>query len=251
MRPDFIRLNNAVRLYANSVVWIQHQSEEGLFFGSGFFISPRLVATNRHVISSVKSGAPVSPETLRVVTNKRSHGVSAIYLPLSLIDDVALLELEGDDHAARPLRLAYSELIEVGERIITLGFPSPEPIGFEENLYCNTGLVNRIRQSDLCSERVLEISIELKGGISGAPILNEFGEVIGLVTYSTQRRQVTEGGYLQIDNAFYAIPVGVLRRLCAEMEAQLVVGAVEKTECWEPIRSGLSKGVVRTRELRY
>jgi molecular chaperone DnaK len=217
-RPDFIRLNRAVRLYARSVVWIQHNAEEILIFGSGFFIGPRFIATNRHVITSERTGSPVPPESIRVVTKEGVLRVSAIHVLSSGPDDVAILELTEEEAAAKPLRLAFSELVEVGERIITLGFPSPDLSGFEENLYCNTGLVNRIRQSELCSERVLEISIELQGGISGAPILNEMGEVIGLVTYSVQRQQTIEGGYLQIERSFYAIPVGILRRLCEEIK---------------------------------
>jgi molecular chaperone DnaK len=107
--------------------------------------------------------------------------------------------------------------VEVGERILTLGFPSPDLRGFEENLYCNTGLVNRIRQTEFCTERVLEISIELHGGISGAPILNEMGEVIGLITYSLERKHTTEDGYERTERSFCAIPVGVLRRLFDEI----------------------------------
>lgn len=220
-RPDLVHLNHAVRLYAHSVVWIQHKAEERLIFGSGFFIGPRFIATNRHVITNEKLGTVIPAESIRVVTKEGVLQVSAIHVPSSGPDDVAIFELTKEETTARPLRLAYSELVEVGERIITIGFPSPTLSGFEENLYCNTGLVNRIRQSELCTERVLEISIELQGGISGAPILNEMGEVIGLVTYSTQRQHTTEGGYLQIERSFYAIPVGVLRQLCDEIDGPI------------------------------
>lgn len=146
-----------------------------------------------------------------VVTKEKVLRMSTVCIPSSEIDDVAILELSEDETGAAPLRLAYSELVEVGKRILTLGFPSPDLSNFEENLYCNTGLVNRIKQSELCSERVLEISIELQGGISGAPILNEMGEVIGLVTFSLQRLHTREDGQLQIEKSFYAIALG--RRL--------------------------------------
>jgi molecular chaperone DnaK len=96
---------------------------------------------------------------------------------------------------------------------MTLGFPSPLGSSFVENLYCNTGLINRIRKTELCSERVLEVSIELQGGISGAPILNEDGEVVGLLTFTTQWQRPAESGHTVIEHAFYAIPVEVLRRL--------------------------------------
>jgi molecular chaperone DnaK len=73
--------------------------------------------------------------------------------------------------------------------------------------------VNRIIKSELCSERVIEVSIELHGGISGAPILNEFGEVIGLLTFSLQWERLAEGGHRATERSHYAIPVEILRRL--------------------------------------
>jgi len=79
--------------------------------------------------------------------------------------------------------------------------------------------VNRIRSSELCSERVLEVSLELQGGISGAPILNEMGEVVGLVAFTQLRAQPIQGGHVQLDRSFYAIPVEVLRRLRTEISS--------------------------------
>lgn len=133
-----------------------------------------------------------------------------------------LLEEEVSVVPVVPLRLGFSELVEVGERIMTIGFPAPGSGGFEENLYCNAGLINRIRQSEFCSDRVLEVSIELQGGISGAPILNELGEVVGLLTFTVQRKRAAEGGHTHVERSFYAIPVEVLRRLRLEARGSTV-----------------------------
>jgi hypothetical protein len=38
---------------------------------------------------------------------------------------------------------------------MTIGFPAPEMGGFEENLYCNTGLINRVRS-------IIRVSIFVK-----------------------------------------------------------------------------------------
>jgi len=213
-RPDFVRLNQSVKTFASSVAWIQQKGSTG----SGFAISANEVATNRHVITNGSTGKVVDPDDVRVVTKTGVRHVASIHVPAGSRDDVAILRLV-EDAQLLPLILGYSELVEVGERILTLGFPAPEAGGFEENLYCNSGLVNRIKPSELCSERVLEVSIELQGGISGAPILNELGEVVGLVTFSTMRPQSQRGGPVHFDRSFYAIPVEVLRRLRAEIPA--------------------------------
>jgi molecular chaperone DnaK len=148
-----------------------------------------------------------------VITNSGRRRVSAVHVSKLTRDDVAILRLAEGEPDLRPLRLGFSEITELGERILTIGFPAPQDADYEENLYCNTGLVNRITKSDLCSERVIEVSIELHGGISGAPILNELGEVVGLLTFSRHLERVVDGGHKTTERSYYAIPVEVLRRL--------------------------------------
>ena len=220
-RPDFLRPNHSLRIYAPAVVWLQVEDIEGYSAsGSGFAIGDCEIASNRHVLTNEKTGKCVLPEAVRVITKSGSRAVAAIHLPASGPDDVAILRLVSDGASAplMQMRLGFSELVEVGERLMTIGFPAPSNSGFEENLYCNTGLVNSIRQSQLCTERVLEVSIPLQGGISGAPILNELGEVVGLLTFTMQRQQTLAGGQIHIERSFYAIPVEVLRRLWLESQ---------------------------------
>ncbi|MCY7320325.1 MAG: serine protease, partial [Phormidesmis sp. CAN_BIN36] len=214
--PNFSSLNHAVRSYAPSVVWVQVQLAASVVSGSGFAISPTQIATNRHVLLDETTGKCVAPESVQIITQQGTLQVVSIHLPTWGADDVAILQVQSA--YLTPLRLGFSELVEVGEPVMTLGFPAPELGGFEENLYCNTGLVNRIRQSHLCAERVLEVSIPLQGGISGAPILNQLGEVIGLLTFYVERGE-GRGGQLRDQRSFYAIPVELLRRLCLEQFA--------------------------------
>ncbi|MEG4407037.1 Hsp70 family protein [Microcoleus sp. MON2_D5] len=219
--PDFENLNRAVSIYASSFVWIQVNLGGLVASGSGFAIGYSQVATNRHVLIDRVTGKCVAPEAICVVTKEGSCQVAAIHLPTWGADDVAILDLVSEHSPLVPLRLGFSELVEVGERIMTVGFPSPESGGFEENLYCNTGLVNRIRQNQFCTERVLEVSIQLQGGISGAPLLNRLGEVIGLLTFWTERRPDPKSGQFYSEQSFYAIPVEILRRLSTSIRQRL------------------------------
>ena len=211
--PDFARLNQCIRTYAASVALIHCETTGGRFrSGTGFAIGPREIATNLHVLMA-ESGQLASPKDVSVITKSGRRRVSALNISKAAKDDVAILKLAEGEPDFPPLRLGFSEITELGERILTIGFPAPRDASYEENLYCNTGLINRITRSDLCSERVIEVSIELHGGISGAPILNEFGEVIGLLTFSQQRQRMTGAGDKTTEQAHYAIPVEVLRRL--------------------------------------
>jgi molecular chaperone DnaK len=215
--PDFLRINQSVRLYTSSVSWIQVDLGGGSFAtGSGFFIGANQVATNRHVVANDKTNGAIPAGSIRVISRNGIHQVASVHLPSQGRDDVAILQLESEPPSITPLRLGFSELVEVGERILTIGFPSARQGGFSENLFCNAGLVNRIRPSESCSERVLEVSIELRGGISGSPILNELGEVVGLVTFTEVRQEVLKGGGVNFERSFFAVPVEILRRLRAE-----------------------------------
>ncbi len=216
-RPDFDNLNHTVRIYTSSIVWIQVNLGDRVVSGSGFAIRSNYIATNRHVLIDETTGNCVAPEAVRVITREGALRVVFIHLPTWGADDVVILQVQPESISLTPLRLGFSELVEVGERIMTIGFPSPESGEFTENLYCNTGLVNRVRLSQLCSERVLEVSIPLQGGISGAPILNQCGEVIGVLTFWMERRREVAGGQIRSEQSFYALPVGLLRRLYAEI----------------------------------
>lgn len=216
--PDFDSLGHTVRIYTASIVWIQVNLGDQVVSGSGFAIGSNYIATNRHVLIDETTGRCVAPEAVHVITSEGALLVRSIHLPTWGADDIVILQVQPKGISLVPLRLGFSELVEVGERIITIGFPSPENGAFAENLYCNTGLVNRIRSSQLCTERVLEVSIPLQGGISGAPILSQYGEVIGLLTFRMERRQESVGGQIHSEQSFYAIPVELLRRLYVEIQ---------------------------------
>ncbi|MDJ0511209.1 MAG: Hsp70 family protein [Crocosphaera sp.] len=210
--PDLENLNNVIQSYSSSLVWIEVNLAGLTINGTGFVISPHQIVTNRHLLIDEKTGNCVTSATIRVISQKGILKVTSIYLPSFGNDDLAILNLEEDSININPLRLGFSELVQVGERIIHLGFSSAQRNISTENIYCNTGFVNRIRPSKFCSERVLEVSITLQGEISASPVLNQWGEVIGLLTRDYHR------GQSPTEQSFYGIPVNLLRRLCSEID---------------------------------
>ncbi|TVR11379.1 MAG: molecular chaperone [Phormidium sp. GEM2.Bin31] len=216
-RPDWQNLNQTVRTYGSSVVCIQARLGEQLASVSGFVIGPHLIATNRRIVMEPDGRGQLPTQRLSVITAQDRLTVKSVHLPTWGEDDLAILEVHPSSMTLKPLRLGFSELVEVGERIFTLGFPALESHQFEDNLYCNLGLINRIRPSEHCSEWILEVSVPLQEGIGGAPIFNQWGEVIGMLTLGMMGSQPLGHGGGGSGPSVDALPIQLLRRLFGEL----------------------------------
>ncbi|WP_159790786.1 Hsp70 family protein [Sodalinema gerasimenkoae] len=216
-RPDLQNLNQTVRRYRSSVVCIQARLGGQLVSGSGFVIGPHLIATHRYMVMEPHGGGLLPTQGISIIMAQERLTVKSVHLPTSTEDDIVILEVHPSSMTLNPLRLGFSELVEVGDRIFTLGFPALESHEFEDNLYCNLGLINRIRPSEHCSEWILEVSVPSQPGISGAPIFNQWGEVIGMLTLGTIGSQPLGQGGGGSGPSVYALPIQLLRRLVGEL----------------------------------
>lgn len=68
------------------------------------------------------------------------------------------------------------------DHIKTLDVTTPGSASHSENLYISTGYVNSIRKIEMVPERVIFMDAKIGAGMSGGPLFNSLGEVIGIVT---------------------------------------------------------------------
>jgi S1-C subfamily serine protease len=140
---------------------------ENYNYGTCFFVHPDgFLLTNQHVIADAKE--------VRVVTS------DARILPARVIRDDAykdLALLKVDVTKAPYLPLGRSADVKVLDSIIAVGFPYPDKIGAELSAY--DGKVNAIRESGHIP--MLQMDANVNPGISGGPVLNDRGEVVGIV----------------------------------------------------------------------
>ena len=87
------------------------------------------------------------------------------------LNDLALVRIKGRDFAF--LSLGAGDNAEVGSRIAVIG----SPLGLEGTL--SEGIISAVRVSPE-GQRVLQISAAISPGSSGSPVLNAYGEVIGV-----------------------------------------------------------------------
>lgn len=161
---------------SGSVVLIE--TETGT--GSGFFFhSPRHVATALHVVEDAET------IVVGVTDGRRWFGRVVAY---SRANDVALLELDQAVPDAR-LLVPFDGEVEIGETVAVIGHPFS---GLEEQLPSLRGLLNWSLTQGVVSAvsgSWLQTDAAINPGNSGGPVLNERGEVIGVVSAKLTQAQ--------------------------------------------------------------
>jgi molecular chaperone DnaK len=200
--PDFDRLNAYLKAVDDSVFMIQGFSKGSrTSVGSGFAVAPNLIATNRHVVEGMDR------RSITVVGKHTSCRVDRVNL--DSINDVAVLQVRED---LKPLRLGGFRFVEPGEQVLALGFPSPSSDRHGDNIYISTGIVNAIREIDASSERVIFIDTKIGAGMSGGPLINALGEVVGILTLLQYRVGPRDKGVLYVERQPIALPIGLVKR---------------------------------------
>jgi S1-C subfamily serine protease len=137
--------------------------------GTCFVVSPRgLLLTAHHVIETASS--------LTVTLSDRSKR-NAHLRTVSTSNDLALLEIEGDVPAY--LTLTEPRRVEVGQPVFTLGFPVTELLGKEPKF--TDGTISALSGPG-GEASLLQISFPTQPGNSGGPLVNDQGEVVGIIS---------------------------------------------------------------------
>ena len=136
--------------------------------GSGFLVSNKgYIITNAHVVNNYNNISIV----------KNNYEYKAQIISIDQVNDIALLEvpeLSGENY------LSFTSLNEkkLGEKIYCIGFPLNSVLGNEARITdgiisAKSGLAN--------SNSIFQISAPIQPGNSGGPVIDEKGNVIGIV----------------------------------------------------------------------
>lgn len=148
----------------SSLVLVMVQGREGRRLGSGFFSGPGTIITNEHV---VEEASEIQVKLAAAHDKRSSEARTAAVHPIA---DLAVLQSSKE---VRGLPLGRLESVTVGESVFVVS----NPRGLEATF--SKGIVSGIRSRD--GATVLQITAPVSEGSSGGPVLNEAGEVIGVV----------------------------------------------------------------------
>lgn len=141
--------------------------------GSGFFVAPDKIITNRHVIE--KSNRV----EVHLMDGKKfpARGVLAV----DGEGDLALLQVEIPQASAHPLPIVQTAPQE-GESIVVIG----NPYGLEGSV--SNGIVSAVREIPGYG-KIIQITAPISPGSSGSPVVNMRGQVIGVATLQAAEGQ--------------------------------------------------------------
>lgn len=132
--------------------------------GSGFFVSAEgYLITNAHVVSDCK--------TISV-----ADVGDAVIVDVDVVSDLAILRTDGQSRA--PLKLRTGRGIRLGDDLVVAGFPLSNILGNEIRI--TSGDVSALSGFG-GDRRMFQISAPIQPGNSGGPILDSYGNVVGVV----------------------------------------------------------------------
>ncbi len=141
--------------------------------GSGFFIASDRVITNRHVI---ERSSRVEIHTV----DGRKYPAKGV-LAIDGEGDLALLQVDIPAQFVRPLQIVRSVPRE-GESIVVIG----NPFGLEGSV--SNGIVSAVREISGYG-RIIQITAPISPGSSGSPVVNMYGQVIGVASLQAAEGQ--------------------------------------------------------------
>jgi len=192
--------------------------------GTGFVVSDEgYILTNSHVITT--AGETEDPAETRpaeaasqvFIEFRDGDRIEAKVVGWDVFDDVGLLKVEPGRHELRPLPLADSSQVEVGEPVAAIGSP------FGQANTLTVGVVGATERSipSLTSDYSLVDAIQtdapINRGNSGGPLLDARGRVIGV---NAQIRSESGGA----EGVGFAVPINSAVR---SMEQLIASGKVE------------------------
>ena len=198
--------------------------KSGESVGSGFFIGgEKLILTNSHVVGL--------RETVQIVYSDNTMTTGKV-IGRSGDIDVALIDVYQPNTLPTPVAFCYGGKPEVGESVIAIG----NPVGLGTTV--TKGIVSGLRGAGIGQQ--IQTDTPVNPGNSGGPLINNKGEVIGIVT--------SKLGGIGIDNIAFAIPTEqAIDSMGFEVQDQSESGKL--TYCGNRIKGSTFFGIISSNKL--
>lgn len=193
-----------------AVVGVLAEMDKGVSFGTGvIFREDGYVVTNYHIVAGSK-------DCMVVLSNDYSY--PAKYVGGDAQRDLAVLKME--QTGLPTAQFGDSDLLEVGDPVYAIG----NPLGLELRGTLTDGIVSAVdRTMEMASGGSLDFiqtNAALNEGNSGGPLINEYGQVVGINVIKMRMRSDD----VSVEGLGFAIPSAEMKRLVNDI---LVYGEVQ------------------------
>ena len=192
-----------------SVVSITASSQSGKSSGTGIVLSADgYLITNHHVIENAQVIA---------VQTSDDRQFQASIIGSDEASDLAVLKVDATD--LQPAEFGDSGKLAVGDRVVAIG----DPLGAQLRGTMTSGIVSAINRDLEVNDRtmtLIQTDAALNNGNSGGPLINCYGQVIGINTMKLRSYYSTTA-----EGLGFAIPMAVAKPILEElMENGYVAG---------------------------
>lgn len=170
--------------------------------GTGFYLDlENVIVTNYHVVNG---SLQVSIEG----QDKNRYFAEVIYVNPG--KDIAFLRANKLPKPVKTVLTNHNNITSTRNKVLVLGYPFGMPFTVTEGIVSNPNQI-------IDGSNYIQTDAAINPGNSGGPIINEKGELIGIVTSK----------FTEADNMGFAIPIETLREeleICNELSDTLTVG---------------------------
>ncbi|HVO92264.1 MAG TPA: trypsin-like peptidase domain-containing protein [Terriglobales bacterium] len=147
--------------------------------GTGFIVSPEgHILTNNHVVEAWATCRRTWPNVPMQVHLSGGEIVNATLVGRDPDTDLAVVKI--NKQGLRALSFADFAKIEIGQDVVAIGFPRPGQIAGAPTV--TKGIVSARERALEQLADLIQTDATINGGNSGGPLLNLFGEVVGVNT---------------------------------------------------------------------
>ncbi len=197
---------------STGVVAIKAVTSEGEDEGTGIVLNEQgLILTNDHVIKGATSLSVDASGSSKKTTSATMVGEEAN-------QDLALIKVDPSGLELKPLTLASSSSVQVGDTVYAIG----TPYGLEETF--TKGIVSALNREIEAPDGskitgAIQTDAALNPGNSGGPLLDEQGEVIGVNSQIASDAAQTEGSQPGSTGVGFAISSNTVATVVKKIEA--------------------------------
>ena len=188
-----------------SVVSITSQSSTGTSTGTGVILTEDgYIITNCHVVEDART------ITVRLYDDST---YTAMLVGDDEVSDLAVLYIDAD--TLTPAQFGDSESLRVGDVVVAIG----DPLGQQFSGSMTDGIVSAINRNVSVNGRIMTLiqtNAALNSGNSGGPLINCYGQVIGINTMKIGIFADSAG----VEGIAFAIPTATVRDVAEQLIRQ-------------------------------